>query len=49
MIEVKDLNENELDYYEERAGMMQENNNGMTKREAERKALEEVEKKRKLF
>jgi hypothetical protein len=48
-LEVKDLSENERDFFEERAAIMEEGNKGMTRREAERRALLEVEKKRKLF
>jgi len=49
MIEVKDLNENERDFYEERAAIIEESNKGMSRREAERRAMDETEKKRKLF
>ena len=48
-LEVKDLNENERDYFEERAAIIEEGNKNMTRREAERRAMLEVEKKRKLF
>jgi hypothetical protein len=48
-LDVKDLNENERDYFEERAAIMEEGNKGMSRWEADKRALEEVERKRKLF
>jgi len=46
---LEDLTENERDFFEERAAIIEEGNKGMTRREADRRALEEVEKRRKLF
>jgi len=48
-LEVKDLSENERDFFEERAAIMEEANKGMSRWEADKRALEEVERKRKLF
>jgi hypothetical protein len=44
-----DLTENERDFFEERAAIIEEGNKGMTRREAERRAMLEVEKRRKLI
>lgn len=48
-LELKDLTPDEVDYFEERAAIIEEGNKGMSRREAERRAMLEVEKKRKLF
>ena len=48
MIEVKDLNEDERDMYEERSAILQFDG-GLTRPEAERRALQETLKKRELF
>jgi hypothetical protein len=47
--ELKDLTQDEVDYFEERAAIIEEGNKGMSRREAERRAMLDVEKKRKLF
>lgn len=48
MLTVNDLTESERDMYEERSAIYEFDAN-LSKREAEHKALEEVEKKRELF
>lgn len=48
MIEIEDLGEEELAYYEERAAILQFDG-GLTRPEAERRALQETLKKRELF
>lgn len=47
MLNPSDLTETELDWYEERAAIY-EFDAGMSRREAERKALQDIEKKRRL-
>jgi len=44
-----DLTELERDAYEERAGIIEEGNIGMSRYEAERRAMKEITEKRKLF
>jgi hypothetical protein len=48
MLDLKDLSLEERDFYEERAAILEYDAN-LTRREAERVAMTEVEKKRKLF
>jgi len=48
-LDVKDLTPEELDYFNERSAIMEEANKGMSRWEADKRALEEVERKRKLF
>lgn len=48
MLTVADLTEKEEEIYQERAGIMEFDGN-MTRMEAEMRALEEIEKKRKLL
>lgn len=47
MLAPSDLTEAELDWYEERAAIYEYDAN-MSRREAERKALQDIEKKRRL-
>ena len=47
MLNPSDLTENERDAYEERAAIYEYDAN-MSRREAERKALQDIEKKRRL-
>lgn len=44
-----DLTDNERDAYEERAAIIEEGNIGMTRYEAERRAMQEVMKRRELL
>ncbi len=48
MLDVDDLTENERDAYEERAAIMEYDAN-LSRYEAERRAMKEVEKKRRLM
>ncbi|MEN6320726.1 MAG: hypothetical protein ABFD82_18460 [Syntrophaceae bacterium] len=48
MLDLKDLSPEERDFYEERAAILEYDAN-LTRREAERVAMVEVEKKRELF
>jgi hypothetical protein len=49
VLNVDDLTENERDAYEERAAILEEGNIGMSRYEAERRAMKAVMDRRKLI